>query len=122
MGKKYTKTVRAEKRRMRVRRKIFGTSERPRFTVHKSLNNTFAQIVDDEKMITLAAASTLSKDLSEKVAGKNRTEAAGLVGEEIARKAIDKGIKKVAFDRNRYVYHGRVRQLAEAARKTGLEF
>jgi large subunit ribosomal protein L18 len=114
--------IRAEKKRKRVRGKIKGTADRPRLTVAKSLKNIGAQIIDDEKMITLAACSSLSKDLVGKVAEKNKTEMAAVIGEELARLALDKGVKKVAFDRNRNLYHGRVKALAEAARKAGLEF
>lgn len=80
------------------------------------------QLIDDEKKITLAAASSLMKDIAPKISGKKKTEVAALVGESIAQIAIAKGIKKVAFDRNRFLYHGRIKALAEAARKGGLEF
>nr|MBN2276334.1 50S ribosomal protein L18 [candidate division Zixibacteria bacterium] len=113
---------RRAKRKARVRAKIFGTTERPRLTITKSLNNVHVQIVDDEKMITLVAASSLGKETAPGLAEKSKTEQAGLVGEMIARKALEKGIKKVAFDRNGNIYHGRVKALAEAARKAGLEF
>jgi len=114
--------MRAERRKARVRRRISGDAERPRFTVHKSLRNLTAQIIDDEKMVTIAAASTESKGIAEKVSGKKKTEAAAIVGEEIAKRAIEKGIKKVRFDRNRNIYHGRIKAVADAARKAGLEF
>ena len=110
------------KRKARVRGKIFGTAERPRLTVTKTLKNIYAQVIDDEKMITLATASTLNKAVAEKSGDKSKTESAGLVGEEIARVAQEKGVKAVAFDRNGNVYHGRVKALAEAARKAGLDF
>jgi large subunit ribosomal protein L18 len=116
------KEVRAARRKMRVRARIFGTAERPRLTVHKSLKNIMAQIIDDEKMVTLAAVSSLSKGMTEKTAGKKKKDAAVVVGEELARRAIAAGVKKVAFDRNQNVYHGRVKALADAARKAGLEF
>ena len=114
--------IRAAKRRKRVRGKVKGTSERPRLTVSRSLKNIIAQIVDDENMITLAACSTLSKAMAGKTTGKNKTEAAVIIGDELAKLAIDKGVKKVVFDRNRNLYHGRVKALAEAARNAGLEF
>jgi len=114
--------VRAEKKRRRVRGKIKGTAERPRLTVAKSLKNIGAQVIDDEKMITLASYSSLSKELAGKTAEKSKVEVASLIGEELAKRALDKGVKKVAFDRNRNLYHGRVKALAEAARKAGLEF
>ena len=84
--------------------------------------NVTAQIIDDEKMVTLAAVSTLSKEMVGKVAGKKKLEAAGMVGEEIAKLALEKNITKVVFDRNRYLYHGRIKSLADAARKAGLKF
>ena len=110
------------KRTARVRGKIHGTAERPRLTVHKSLRGISVQLIDDERMVTLAATSSLAKDIAPKIAGKKKTEVAALVGEAIAQIATAKGIKRVAFDRNRFLYHGRVKALAEAARKGGLEF
>jgi len=106
-----------------VRGRVIGTNERPRLTVHKSLKNIEAQIIDDEKMVTLAAVSSLQKDIVSKKKDKmKKTDVAAIVGEAIARLALDKGIKKVAFDRNRSIFHGRVKALADAARKAGLEF
>ncbi len=116
------KKKRAEKRRARVRGKVFGTSVKPRLTVSRSLKNIYAQLIDDEKMLTLASASSLAKEVIEKGKGKKKTEMASLVGAEIAKRALSKGIKNVAFDRNRSLYHGRVKALADAARKAGLEF
>ncbi|HDL04088.1 MAG TPA: 50S ribosomal protein L18 [candidate division Zixibacteria bacterium] len=116
------KLARKAKRKARVRGKIFGTSERPRLTVSKTLKNIYAQIIDDEKMVTLVSTSTIAKDVRAKVGEKSKTERAQIVGEEIARVAQDKGVKAVAFDRNGNVYHGRVKALAEAARKAGLDF
>jgi large subunit ribosomal protein L18 len=122
MMKHDIKKKRATKRTARVRGKIHGTAERPRLTVYKSLRGISVQLIDDERMVTLAAASSLAKDIAPKIAGKKKTEIAALVGETIAQIAITKGIKRVAFDRNRFLYHGRVKALAEAARKGGLEF
>jgi large subunit ribosomal protein L18 len=117
------KKFRAAKRIARVRGRVIGTLERPRLTVHKSLKNIEAQVIDDERMITLAAVSSLQKDIAGKKKDKmKKTDVAALVGEAIARLALEKGIKKVAFDRNRSIFHGRVKALAEAARKAGLEF
>jgi len=116
------KNARRMKRKARVRGRIFGTAERPRLTVTKTLSNIYAQVIDDEKMITLAAASTLNKAIKEKIAEKSKTDRAIVVGEEIARLAQEKGVKAVAFDRNGNVYHGRVKALADAARKAGLDF
>ncbi len=114
------KAIRA-KRRARLRYKITGTAERPRLNVFRSLNHIYAQIIDDEKGITLVAASSLSPELKGKVAGGN-IESAKAVGELIAKKALEKGINKVVFDRAGYIYHGRVKALAEGARAGGLEF
>jgi large subunit ribosomal protein L18 len=116
------KKSRRLKRKARVRGKVYGTPDRPRLTVSRSLKNTFAQIIDDDRMVTLVAASSLTREIADKLAGKNKTEKAVLIGEEIARRALEKGIKTIAFDRNGYLFHGRVRALAEAARKSGLEF
>jgi large subunit ribosomal protein L18 len=122
MAKKDIKTVRAQRRKARVRGKITGMAERPRLTISKSLRNITAQIVDDEKMITLTAVSTLSKGIGDKIKGKTKTDAAAVIGEELAKRALEKGIKKIAFDRNRNIFHGRIKALADAARKSGLEF
>jgi large subunit ribosomal protein L18 len=118
-----SKTARAEKRRRRVRGKVSGTADIPRLTVAKSLKNTFIQIVDDAKMVTLVGISTNSKTIADKFDPKdNKTERARKLGMAAAELALAKGIKKVVFDRNRYRYHGRVKALAEGARKQGLEF
>jgi len=111
-----------EKRRIRVRKKVFGTAERPRLNVFRSLNHMYAQIIDDERGITLVAASTLSPELRGKLKRGGNIEASKAVGELIAKKAIAAGIKKVVFDRAGYIYHGRVKALAEAAREGGLDF
>jgi large subunit ribosomal protein L18 len=110
------------KRHNRIRNKISGTSERPRLCVYRSLTKIYAQIIDDVKGVTLAAASTLDKELAEVLKGKNKTEQAKLVGEAVAKKALEKKIKTVVFDRSGYVYTGRVEALAEGARAAGLEF
>ncbi|MBC7331678.1 MAG: 50S ribosomal protein L18 [Synergistetes bacterium] len=109
-------------RHRRLRKKIKGTSERPRLCVFKSLNHIYAQIIDDEKGHTLVSASTLSPELKGKYGHGGNVEAAKLVGQLIARKALEKGIKKVVFDRGGHKYHGAVKALADAARAEGLEF
>ncbi len=111
------------RRKKRIRKKIFGTPERPRLCVYRSLKHIYAQIIDDTTGRTLVAASSLSKDLRPIIGkdGRNKRGAA-IVGEAIAKLALQKGIKKVVFDRNGFLYHGRVKALAEAARKAGLEF
>lgn len=106
-------------RHERVRSKIVGTSEVPRLCVYRSNTNIYAQIIDDEKGITLVSASSLDKELKLKNAN---IEAATKVGESVAKKAVKAGIKKVVFDRGGYLYHGRVKALAEACRENGLEF
>lgn len=107
------------KRHLKVRKKIFGTTERPRLAVYRSEKNIYAQIIDDVKGVTLVSASTLDKDFNG--IGSNK-EAAKAVGELIAKKAVEKGIKEVVFDRGGFVYHGRVQNLADGAREAGLQF
>lgn len=119
MFKKVDKKANRQKRHLRVRKKIFGTVERPRLSVFKSEKNIYAQLIDDVNGVTLVAASSLDKDFSAK--GGNK-EGAKLVGELVAKKAIAKGINEVVFDRGGYIYHGRIKELAEAAREAGLQF
>lgn len=110
------------RRHKSVRQKVAGTPERPRLNVFRSLTQVYAQLIDDESGRTLAAASTLENEIKPRLAGLSKTEQAKLVGEAIARRAAEKGVKRVVFDRGGYRYHGRVRALAEAAREAGLEF
>ena len=119
MFKKVDKKANRAKRHLRVRKKVFGTNERPRLSVYRSEKNIYAQIIDDVNAITLVSASSLDKDFSAK--GGNK-EGAKLIGEALAKKALEKGVNEVVFDRGGYVYHGRVQQLAEAAREAGLKF
>ncbi|HIW72877.1 MAG TPA: 50S ribosomal protein L18 [Firmicutes bacterium] len=107
------------RRHTRVRGKVSGTAERPRLSVYRSLNHIYAQVIDDVKGVTLAAASSVEKDFG--MAGGNK-EAAKKVGELIAKRAAEKGITDVVFDRGGYIYHGRVKELAEGAREGGLKF
>ncbi len=111
-----------KRRHRRVRKKVFGTPERPRLNVFRSLKHIYAQIIDDEKGVTLVSASTIDRELREKCQGLTKTEQARLVGELVAKRALAKGITKVVFDRGGYKYHGRVKALAEAAREAGLDF
>lgn len=99
-----------------------GTPQRPRLSVFRSLKHTYAQIVDDSRGVTLAAVSTLDPELRAAAKGKKKSEAGDLVGQFIARRALEQGIKQVVFDRGGYKYHGRIKALADAARKAGLEF
>lgn len=120
MLKKVDRKASRERRHLRVRKKISGTPERPRLSVYRSEKNIYAQIIDDVNAKTLVAASSLEKDFDLKLGGNK--EAAKIVGELIAKKALEKGISEVVFDRGGYVYHGRVQTLAEAAREAGLKF
>src|SRR5262249_5703617 len=106
----------------RVRKKIAGTPERPRLSVFRSSQHIYAQVIDDESGKTLAAASTLTKDVRDALGEVNKTDQAKKIGEAIAKACLAKGLKKVVFDRGGYMYHGRVSALADAARKAGLEF
>lgn len=110
------------KRRARIRGKIHGMPERPRLVVYRSLNHIYAQLVDDTKGHTLVAASTLDAELRPKVDGSKKGAQAELVGELVAKRAVEKGITKVVFDRGGYLYHGRIKALADGARKAGLVF
>lgn len=110
------------KRKRRIRKKVHGSPERPRLTVFRSAKHMYAQVIDDTKGTTLAAVSTLQKDLKGPADEKAKLDAAKLIGQAIAKVCKDKGIAKVAFDRNGYLYHGRIKALADAAREGGLEF
>lgn len=112
----------ATRRRFHVRRKVKGTVDRPRLSVFRSNRHIYAQIIDDSNGVTLASCGTKSKSLRAQLTGGGNQQAAKVVGEAIAKQALDVGIRCVSFDRNRYRYHGRVKHLAEAARETGLKF
>lgn len=116
------KVEKRDRRHRRVRKKVFGTPERPRLCVFRSNRYIYAQIIDDEAGHTLCAASSLEKEVREKVESTKNKDVAAAVGKLIAERAIAKGIKKVVFDRGGYKYHGRVKELADAAREAGLEF
>jgi len=117
-----SRAVARTRRHQRVRKFIFGTPERPRLNVFRSLSQIYAQIIDDKNGHTLTSASTLDKELRSKLDGKKKAEQAKLIGEELARRAIDKGIKSVVFDRGGFRYIGRIKALADGARSGGLEF
>jgi len=119
MIKKPDTNAQRKKRHRRVRSKISGTSERPRLNVFRSEKHIYAQIIDDTKGVTLCAASSLEKDF--KSSGSNK-EGAKIVGKQIAERAKKSGVENVVFDRGGYIYHGRVKELAEAAREGGLKF
>jgi len=112
----------AARRKCHVRKKVFGTPERPRLSVFRSNRNIYVQIIDDIAGVTLVSASTLSKAMQEQLKNRGDKKAATAVGEAIAKQATGVGIKQVCFDRNRYKFHGRVKALAEGARKGGLVF
>ena len=122
MLKKADKNANRLQRHKRVRRKITGTTQRPRLCVFRSSNNIYAQIIDDANRVTLTAASSLDAEVKGAVNHGGTKEAAKMVGEMIAKRAIEKGITEVVFDRGGYLYHGRVQVLAEAAREAGLKF
>lgn len=109
-----------QRRHYRIRRRVEGTGDRPRLAVFRSHNHIYAQVIDDEKQHTLAAASTLDKDLRGESGGNIAASTA--VGSLVAKRALEKGITKVVFDRGGNLYHGRVKALAEAAREAGLDF
>ena len=111
-----------QRRHRRVRKKAVGTVERPRLNVFRSLKHIYAQVIDDDKGHTLAAASTLDPGLRGKLSGITKAEQAKLVGELLAERALARGVKRVVFDRGGYKYHGRVKALAEGSRGAGLEF
>ena len=119
MVKKTDRKAERQRRHLRVRRKISGTAECPRLCVFRSNSNIYVQVIDDVKGVTLAQASTLDKEVKTKHSNK---EAAKEVGALIAKRAIEKNIKEVVFDRGGYIYHGVVKELADAAREGGLEF
>ena len=116
---KTNRKLERERRHRRVRTKISGTPECPRLCVFRSNTNLYAQVIDDVNQVTLASASTLDKEVKTK---KSNKEAAAEVGALVAKRAIEKNIKSVVFDRGGYIYHGVVKELAEAAREAGLEF
>ena len=122
MISKIDKNAIRQKRHQRVRSKISGTAERPRFNVYRSTNNINVQIIDDVKGVTLVSCSTLDKDMVAKVKGMSKSEAACAVGKAVAEKALKAGITEVVFDRGGYLYTGRVEKVADGAREAGLKF
>ena len=109
-------------RHARVRKKVFGTSERPRFNVYRSLNHIYVQVIDDVKGVTLSSASTMEKAVKEQIKDMNKTDAAKVVGMTAAKKALEAGVSEVVFDRGGYIYTGRVKSVADGAREAGLKF
>ncbi|AUC59862.1 LSU ribosomal protein L18 RplR [Cyanobacterium sp. HL-69] len=111
-----------QRRHLRIRKKVTGTAERPRLAVFRSNQHIYAQLIDDVAQHTLASASTLDKELQEKLGSTSNRDASAEVGKLVAQRALSKGIEKVVFDRGGNLYHGRVKALADAARETGLNF
>lgn len=122
MISKIDKNAVRKARHNRTRRHIIGTVERPRLNVYRSLNHIYAQVINDEIGNTLVAASTLDASIKSQLEGKTKVEIAKLVGELVGQRAVEKGVKKVVFDRGGYLYTGRVAAVAEGARKAGLDF
>ena len=121
VGKESRQEIRAKKH-LKIRNRFNGTAERPRLAVFRSNNHVYAQVIDDEAGKTLVSASTLEKDIKAELKNTDNVEAAAYIGDVVAKRAIEKGIKTVVFDRAGYIYHGKVAAVAEAARKAGLEF
>ena len=122
MLKKVNKNEMRKKRHERIRQKVYGTPEKPRLNVYRSNNHIYAQIIDDVNGHTLTSASTLDKELIEKLESTQNKEAAKLVGNLVGKRALEKGIDTVVFDRGGYIYHGRIKELADGAREAGLKF
>jgi len=122
MGKKITRSKARQRRHLRVRKRIYGTADRPRLNVFRSLTEIYAQVINDDEGITIVSASTIDQDLRSEVSGNAKTEQAKKVGELLAERAKSAGIEQVVFDRSGYRYIGRVKALADGAREGGLQF
>ena len=122
MGNTSSRLMARLKRKKRIRKRIYGITDRPRLSVFRSASHIYAQIIDDTKGATLVSASTLDKDYKQNPVAGKKQEVAAAVGTLVARKALDKGITKVVLDRNGFLYHGRIKALSDGARKAGLEF
>jgi large subunit ribosomal protein L18 len=122
MINKPSKSEQRERRHFRVRKKVYGTAERPRLNIYRSEKHIYAQIINDDLGKTLASASSIDKELKGIISCGSNKDAAKAVGTLIAKKAIENGLKCVVFDRGGFIYHGRVKELAEAAREAGLDF
>jgi large subunit ribosomal protein L18 len=122
MAVKNEKVAARLRRKRSVRKRVRGTTERPRLSVFRSTNHIYAQVIDDSSGQTLASASTLDAEVREQRDGKKKTDMAGLVGKLIAQRCLSRQIEKVVFDRNGFIYHGRVKAVADGAREGGLQF
>ncbi len=119
---KISRNDKRKQRHHRVRKNLYGTPDKPRMCVYRSNTNVSVQVIDDVSGSTLVSASSLDKEIKEKISYGGNKEAAKIVGEAVAKKAMDKGINEVAFDRGGFLYHGRVKELADGAREAGLKF
>lgn len=119
---KETRRIARDRVHSRIRKRVLGTTERPRLSVFKSNQHIYAQIIDDTKGVTLTASSSLEPSLKKELESGNNIDAAIKVGSDIAKKAKEKGITKVVYDRGGFIYHGKIKALADAARENGLEF
>jgi large subunit ribosomal protein L18 len=122
MIKKPNKNESRQKRHLRIRKDIKGTVECPRLNVYRSTSHIYGQLIDDKVGATLVSANTVEKEIATKTAGKTKVQQASIVGEELGKRAIEKGYKKIVFDRGGYLYTGRVAAFADGARKAGLDF
>ena len=122
MIKMIDKNTERKRRHARVRKKISGTAQTPRFNVYRSLNHIYVQVIDDVKGVTIVSASDMEKDVKAQAAELTKTQVAKLVGQKAAERALEKGVKEVVFDRGGYLYTGRVQAVAEGAREAGLNF
>ena len=122
MIKKPNRAAARIKRHRRIRNKISGTAQQPRLAVFRSNQHMYAQLIDDTAHNTIVAASTMESEIASKLSSTSNVEAAQAVGEALAKKALEKGITEAVFDRGGYIYHGKVKALAEAAREAGLQF
>ena len=122
MSQKNQRETARQNRKSRIRKRIFGTEQRPRLSVFRSAKHIYAQVVIDSTGSTILAASTLSPDLRTEIGDLDKSDAAKKVGQWIGKKALEKNIQRVVFDRNGFLYHGRIKALAEGARESGLEF
>ncbi len=122
MGSLNLRTQARLKRKKRIRKTIVGTQQRPRLCVFRSAKHIYAQVIDDTQGQTLASASSLEKAVQGSPDTKNKKSAANMVGKLVAERALDKGVKQIVFDRNGFLYHGRVKAVSDGARETGLEF
>jgi large subunit ribosomal protein L18 len=122
MGTLNLRTQARLKRKKRIRKKLVGTTKRPRLCVFRSAKHIYAQLIDDSQGQTLAAASSMEKAVRDDSETKNKVTAANTVGKNIGQRALEKGVKEVVFDRNGFLYHGRIRAVSEGAREAGLKF